>query len=71
MANLKVVVEESENKFYNLGFANAENSSEPIMFQSRRYGFNEGWMVTVTAPGLGFPNPDFQTTIDASPPPSE
>ena len=34
VADLKVAMEESENKFYDLGFADAENSSDPIMFQS-------------------------------------
>ena len=32
VANLKVAMEESENKFYDMGFADAKNSNEPIMF---------------------------------------
>lgn len=49
VADLKVSMEESENKFYNMGFADAENSSESIMFQSRGYGFGEGWMAIMSA----------------------
>lgn len=33
LADLKEVLEESENKFYDLGFADAENLSESIMFE--------------------------------------
>ena len=33
VADLKAVVKESENKFYNIGFADIENSSEPIMIE--------------------------------------
>ena len=32
MADLKVAMEESENKFYDLGFAYAKNPSGSIMF---------------------------------------
>lgn len=35
-----------------MGFADAENSSEPIMLEPWRYRFREGWMVTVNALGL-------------------
>lgn len=51
-ADLMVALEESENKFYDLGFADAENSSKPIMFKLWRYGFNKGWMVAVNALGI-------------------
>ena len=52
MADLKAAVAKSEDKFYNMGFANAENSRESIMVESQRYGFGEGWMATVNAMGL-------------------
>lgn len=52
VADLMVALEESENKFYDLGFADAENSSKPIMFKLWRYGFNKGWMVAVNALGI-------------------
>ena len=52
MADLKAAVAKSEDKFYNMGFTNAENSREPIMVESQRYGFGEGWMAAVNAMGL-------------------
>lgn len=42
IADLKVALEESENKFYDMGFVDTENSYELVMFQSRQYGFGEG-----------------------------
>lgn len=42
IADLKVTVAQSEEKFYNMGFIDAENSSEPVTFESRRYGFGQG-----------------------------
>lgn len=38
-------------------FMDAENSSEPIMFQSRRYGFGDGWMAVVNALGVSEESP--------------
>ena len=52
MADLKAMVAKSEDKFYNMGFANAENSKEPIMVESQRYRFRDGWMAAVNAMGL-------------------
>ena len=34
IANLKVVVTQSEEKFYNIGLTDAENSSVPVTFES-------------------------------------
>lgn len=62
IAELKAILEESENKYYNMGFNDAENSAEPVMFENRKYWFREGWMAVVTAIGLPedspFRNPD-------------
>ncbi|KAK9986297.1 hypothetical protein SO802_031248 [Lithocarpus litseifolius] len=44
IVELKVALEESENKYYNMGFNDVENSAEPVM--------GLGWMATVTAIGL-------------------
>lgn len=52
VANLKEAVVESKDKFYNMGFADAENSSKPIMLESWHYGFGEGWMAAMNALGL-------------------
>nr|POE86820.1 hypothetical protein CFP56_45551 [Quercus suber] len=35
VVDLKVALEESEDNFYDMGIVDANNSSEPIMFQSR------------------------------------
>ena len=40
---------QSEQKFYNMGITDAENSSEAVMFESQHYGFREGWIVVVNA----------------------
>ena len=62
IAKLKAVLEESENKYYNMRFNDAENLAEPVMFENRNYGFNEGWMAVVIAMELPedslFRNPD-------------
>lgn len=42
----------AEEKWYNTGFADANNSVEPIIFQLRRHGFGEGWAVTLQAMGV-------------------
>ena len=44
IAELKAALDESKNKWYNMGFTDVENSTEPVMFQSWKYGFEEGWM---------------------------
>lgn len=52
IAKLKAALEESENKWYNMGFADAKNSAKLVMFQSRKYRFEEGWMAAVLAMGV-------------------
>ena len=52
VTDLKEAVAESEDKFYDMGFANVKNSNEPIMLESRRYRFEEGWTAAVNALGL-------------------
>lgn len=37
IAKLKTALEANEDKRYNTSFADAENSAEPVMFQSRRW----------------------------------
>lgn len=73
VANLKKAVVENEDKFYNMGFADAENSSDPIMLESRLYGFGEGWMATMNALGLPkdslFKDPDKIPYLEPPPPP--
>lgn len=52
VADLRIVVGQSETKFYNMGFVDAENSSEPIMLESRCCGFEEGWMISLNTLSL-------------------
>lgn len=53
IAELKVALEESENKWYNMGFPDAENSVESVMFHSWWCGFGGRWMAAM--PALGVP----------------
>ena len=39
IADLKVAVTQNEQKFYNMGFIDAENSNGAVMFESQRYGY--------------------------------
>lgn len=52
ITELKAALEASEDKWYNVGFADAKNSAKPIMFQSRKYGFSEGRMAALAAIGV-------------------
>lgn len=47
IADLKATLEACEEKWYNEGFANTENSVEPIIYQARKYGFEERWMAAL------------------------
>lgn len=49
IAELKVALEATKDKWYNTGFTDAENSVEPIIYQSWRCGFDKGWMVALQA----------------------
>ena len=49
IAELKTALKESENKYYNMGFNDAENSAKPIMFENQKYGLGEGWLAIVIA----------------------
>ena len=52
IANLKVALEACEKKWYNEGFANAENSVEPVIHKAQRLAFGEGWLATLQAMGV-------------------
>lgn len=62
IAKLRAALEESENKYYDMGFNDVKTSAEPIMFENRKYGFEEGWMAAKTAmrlpKGSPFQNPE-------------
>ena len=42
MADLKAALKAYENKWYNKGFANAENSIGPVINEARKLAFEEG-----------------------------
>lgn len=52
LANLKVALKACENKWYDEGFKDAENSVKPIVHQARSHGFGEGWLATIQAMGV-------------------
>lgn len=47
--DLKVALEACEEKWYNVGFTEAENSVEPIVNQARHHGFGKGWLESLQA----------------------
>ena len=47
IADLRVALEAWEEKWYNEGFVDAENSMEPIVHQAQWHGFREGWMAAL------------------------
>ena len=49
IANLKGAFETCEEKWYNEGFVDVENSMEPIVYQAWRHWFEEGWMAALQA----------------------
>ena len=52
LVDLKVTLEACENKWYNEGFADAENSAKSVIRQAQKLGFEEGWFVTLQAMGV-------------------
>ena len=52
ISDLKKALEACKEKWYYKGFADAENSVEPIVYQARRHGFREGWVVALQAIGV-------------------
>ena len=49
---LRVALEDYEEKWYNEGFADAENSAKPMVNQARRLGFEVGWFAALQALGV-------------------
>ena len=52
IADLKAALEACENKWYNEGFADVENSVEPIVHQTKSHGFRVGWLAALQAMGV-------------------
>lgn len=72
IADLKAALEACKNKWYNEGFADAENSVELVIIQTRKLGFEEGWLAALQAVGVPevslLRNPDQIPFLDPSPP---
>ena len=52
LADLRTALGACEEKWYNKGFANAENSVEPVVTQARKIGFEAGWFIALQALGV-------------------
>ena len=52
LADLKVALEGCESKWYDEGFADAENSVELVINVARKLAFKEGWLVALQAVGV-------------------
>ena len=49
---LKAALEAFEKKWYDEGFADAENSVKPIIHQARRHRFGKGWLAALQVMGV-------------------
>ena len=72
IVELKTALKTNKDKWYNTGFADAKNSVEPIIYQSRWHGFSEGWMAALQVMGVPndspLRNPDQIPYPDPTPP---
>ena len=50
-----------------MGFADAENSVEPVIFQSRHHEFGEGWAAALQAIGVSNDSPPKEPQTDSLP----
>ena len=51
-ANLRAALEACEEKWYNEGFADTENSVKPVVNQRRKIGFETGWFAALQVLGI-------------------
>ena len=49
---MRAALEACKEKWYNEGFADAENFAEPVVDQARRLGFEARWFATLQALGV-------------------
>lgn len=52
IVELKATLEAVEDKRYNVGFTDAENFVEPIIYQSQRHGFGKRWVAALQVMGV-------------------
>ena len=68
LAYLRAALEDYEEKWYDEGFTDAENSVEPVMNQARKMGFEAGWFASLQ--DLGVPKDSSLRDPDQIPFPS-
>ena len=51
LADLRAALAAAEQKWYDIGFADAENSAEPVVARARNMGFEAGWFAALQAMG--------------------
>ena len=51
LADLRAALAAAEQKWYNEGFADAENSAKPVVARARNLGFEAGWFAALQAMG--------------------
>ena len=52
LAYLRVALEDCEEKWYNEGFTDVENSIEPVVNQARKMGFEAKWFAALQDLGV-------------------
>ena len=52
IADLRAGLAAAEQKWYDVGFADAENSAEPVVTRARHMGFEAGWFAALQAMGV-------------------
>ena len=52
LTDLRAALAAAEQKWYNEGFADAENSAEPVVARARNLGFEAGWFAALQALGV-------------------
>ena len=52
LADLKAALKACENKWYNEGFADAENLAEPVINEARKLAFEKSWLASLQALGV-------------------
>ena len=51
IADLRAALVAAEQKWYDVGFADAENSAEPVVARAWNMGFEAGWFAALQAMG--------------------
>ena len=57
IVDLKVALDASKERGYNLGFTDAEYSTKPIILQAWHHGLGEGWLAALQMIGVAEDSP--------------